>query len=332
MNDSMPSFSAKPRQIAFFLYQRVTLLDVAGPLQVFSEANERLGETGYDIHLTSLDGGPVLSDGGVTFDTSPLASLTLGARDTLIASGGDARLEAAGDERLKQHFRAGADACGRVASTCTGAFILAASGLLDGRRAVTHWRRCAELALISPTATIDPEPIFVEDDGVWTSAGVTAGIDMSLAFVEADHDRALALEIARAILVYAKRPGGQAQFSDALKRQTDAADGRFDTLHAWMAANLTADLRVEALAERCHMSPRNFARVYADATGQTPARAVEALRVDAARDQLEQSSDSIKTIAAKVGFGSEERMRRSFTRRYAVSPAAYRDRFAMAQG
>jgi transcriptional regulator GlxA family with amidase domain len=329
----MPAFSAKPdlidRHVAFLTYDGVKLLDVAGPLQVFSDANELLGRPAYGTTLASLYGGPVTTDTGVLLNTRRLAGVGLDTADTLIACGGNGVYTASRDNRLLAAIKRASEKCGRVASTCTGAFLLGAAGLLDGRRAVTHWQRCKDLAEACPKAEIDPDPIFIEDDGVWTSAGVTAGIDLALALVETDQGRDLALELARNMLVYVKRPGGQAQFSEALKQQTRSVSGRFDALHFWMRDNLTADLRVDALAARCGMSPRNFARLYTEETGHTPARAVEQMRVEAARAMLENPAVSIKTVAVQTGFGNDERMRRSFARQLGITPQAYRERFAV---
>ncbi len=330
----MPTFSANTplieRQIAFFIFEDVKLLDATGPLQVFADANEVLGYDAYITTLASQHGGPVKTDTGILLNTRRLAGVGLDETDTLIVCGGDGVYAAAKDHRLVAALLRSTEKCGRIASTCTGAFLLGAAGLLDGRRAVTHWRRCDQLAEACPKAEIDPDPIYIEDDSVWTSAGVTAGIDLALAMVEADHGREAALELARNLLVYVKRPGGQSQFSEALKEQTRSASGKFDALHFWMRDHLTADLRIEALAERSGMSARNFARLYIRETGHTPARSVEQFRVDAARAMLEDAKLSIKTIATACGFGNDERMRRSFARLMGVTPQAYRDRFAAA--
>jgi transcriptional regulator GlxA family with amidase domain len=330
----MPTFSANTplieRQIAFFIFEEVKLLDATGPLQVFADANAVLGYEAYITTLASHHGGPVVTDTGILLNTRRVAGVGLDETDTLIVCGGDGVYAASRDHRLVASLLRSTEKCGRIASTCTGAFLLGAAGLLDGRRAVTHWRRCDQLAEACPKAEIDPDPIYIEDDGVWTSAGVTAGIDLALVMVEADHGREAALELARNLLVYVKRPGGQSQFSEALKEQTRSASGKFDALHFWMRDNLTADLRIEALAERSGMSARNFARLYIRETGHTPARAVEQFRVDAARVMLEDVKLSIKTIATACGFGNDERMRRSFARLMGVTPQAYRDRFAAA--
>ena len=329
----MHAYSANPaeaeRSIAFLTFPNVKLLDVTGPLQVFADANRFLGRQAYATPLASHYGGPVETDAGVPLTTRRLAGIGLVDTDTLMIAGGHGVFTACRDQRLVAGIRKAHERGGRMAATCTGAFLLGAAGLLDGRRAVTHWNFCDELAARHPEVSVDPDPIFIEDNGVWTSAGVTAGIDLALALVEADHGSQLALELARSMLVYVKRPGGQSQFSEALKQQTRSASGRFDALHFWMKDNLSADLKVDALAERCGMSPRNFARLYGEETGHTPARMVEQFRVDAARAMLEDPDVSIKTVADRSGFGSDERMRRSFARLLGITPQAYRERFAM---
>jgi transcriptional regulator GlxA family with amidase domain len=328
----MPTNSAKhaqiERHVAFLLFENVKLLDVTGPLQVFSDANERLNRKAYTTSLASLYGGPVVTDTGITLTTRRLAGIGLDNPDTLIACGGKGVHQACRESRLISALARASQKCGRTASCCTGAFLLGAAGLLDDRRAVTHWKFCSDLARSYPKANVEIDPIFIEDGNLWTSAGVTAGIDMALAMVEADHGRSLALELARSMLVYVKRPGGQSQFSEALKEQYRSASGRFDALHLWLRDNLTADVRVDALAERCNMSPRTFARLYSAEVGRTPARTVERYRVDAARARLEGSSRSIKIISLECGFGNDERMRRSFLRQIGVAPQVYRDRFA----
>jgi transcriptional regulator GlxA family with amidase domain len=217
----------------------------------------------------------------------------------------------------------------RVCAVCTGAFLLAEAGLLDGRRAVTHWGSCDALQQPYPRITVERDPIFLRDGKVWTSAGVTAGIDLALALVEEDLGRAMALRVARHLVVFLKRPGGQSQFSAMLESQAQG-DGAFGDLHDWMARRLADDLGVDALAARAGMSPRNFARVYAKRMGTTPAKAVERLRVDAARRALEETDASIESIADRCGFGDEERMRRSFLRSLGVPPRHYRARFTRA--
>jgi len=214
----------------------------------------------------------------------------------------------------------------RVASVCTGAFLLGAAGLLDGRRAATHWRHCAELGRRHPAIRVESDPIYVKDGAIWTSAGVTAAIDLALALVEEDAGRALSLAVARHLVMFLKRPGGQAQFSAALSLQ--GAEDRFGDLHAWMGGRLNGDLSLPALARKAGMSERSFSRHYAKATGITPARAVERLRVEAARQLLADTRLPVKRIAQRCGFGSEETLRRSFNRLLASTPQEYRARFS----
>lgn len=216
----------------------------------------------------------------------------------------------------------------RTASVCSGTFLLAQAGLLQGRRAATHWAMCDMLKRGFPSIEVDMDAIFVQQGNVWTSAGVSAGIDLALALVEADCGRHVALQVARELVVFLKRPGGQAQFSQLLQAQTDDTAG-FDALHLWIADNLSdSELTVERLAEQSRMSPRNFARVYKQKTGRTPAKAIELFRVEAARRLLEDSQRNIDQVAHLCGFGDEERMRYTFHRHLSISPRDYRARFS----
>ncbi|MGZ8676474.1 MAG: GlxA family transcriptional regulator, partial [Solirubrobacterales bacterium] len=252
-----------------------------------------------------------------------------GPIDTLVVAGGFGVHEAVGDEALVRWLRSAAGRSRRVASVCSGSFLLARAGLLEGRRATTHWSSCEELARRHPEITVDPDPIFVHDGDVWTSAGVTAGMDLSLALVERDLGRETALAVARWLVLFLQRPGGQAQFSSHLAAQlADRAPLR--ELQSWIADNLDEDLRVEALADRAAMSPRNFARTFRREIGLTPAAYVEALRVERARQCLEQDSDPIERVADRCGFGTPETMRRAFARRVGIAPADYRARFRRA--
>ena len=234
--------------------------------------------------------------------------------------------QAASDALLVDWLRDRAGRVRRVGSVCSGAFLLAEAGVLDGRRAVTHWFFCADLARRFPAVRVEADPIFVRDGSVWTSAGITAGIDLALALVQEDLGRSIALAVARYLVVFLKRPGGQAQFSTALSLQM--AEDRFGMLHDWIAEHLTEDLSLRALAREAAMSERSFSRHYAEATGLTPARAVEHLRVEAARRLLSDSQLPVKRIAQRCGFGSEETMRRSFQRLLSVAPQDYRARFS----
>jgi transcriptional regulator GlxA family with amidase domain len=316
-----------PRRIEILAFPDVQLLDVAGPLQVFASANDLAQQAGRPrpyAPVVVADAPSVTASAGLALATGPLAR-DGAALDTLIVAGGYGVEAASRDPALLAWVRERSGHAARTASVCSGAFLLAAAGLLDGRRAVTHWGRCAEFARRFPAVRLDPEPIFVRDGAVWTSAGVMAGIDLALAMVEADIGRAAALAVARQLVVFLKRPGGQAQFSAVLALQE--AGGRFEALHAWIAGNLRADLSLAALADRAAMSARSFSRHYRHATGRTPARAVEEIRVEAARRLLEQGT-AVGRAASLCGFGSEETMRRSFLRVLGTGPRAYRERFS----
>ncbi len=305
-------------------FPRVQLLDVAGPLQVFASANDQAGaEPPYDPVVVAA-APTVASSAGLRLVPQPLPGPEV-AVDTLVVAGGAGIDAACEDARLVGWIAARAAAARRVCSVCSGAFLLAEAGLLDGRRAATHWGRSAQFARRYPRVRLEPDPIFVRDGDVWTSAGITAGIDLALALVEADLGHAVALAVARQLVVFLKRPGGQAQFSAALDLQ--AGSDRFAQLHAWIAGNLAGDLSAPALARAAGMSERSLARHYRDATGTTPARAVERLRVEAARRLLE-DGQAVKRVAARCGFGSEETLRRAFLRRVGVTPQDYRERFA----
>ena len=324
-----PRFSPKPaRVIEVLAYPAVQLLDVTGPVQVFASANDLVVNAGgappYRLKLVTQGDQGVMSSAGVALAAGPL-SQRMEALDTLLVAGGQGVEAAAANPALVDWLRQRAAQARRVASVCTGAFLLAAAGLLDGRRAVTHWKDCARLAQRFPAVRVEPDPIFVRDGPVWTSAGVTAGIDLALALVEEDLGRSMALAVARYMVVFLKRPGGQAQFSATLALQ--AADDKFGALHDWINRHLDDELSLPVLAGQAGMSERSFSRRYAAATGQTPARAIERLRVEAARRLLSESHQPVKRIAQRCGFGSEETMRRSFLRLLAVSPQDYRSRF-----
>jgi transcriptional regulator GlxA family with amidase domain len=329
--------SAPPRRIDVVAFPDVQLLDVAGPLQAFASANDIVRRHSnvplYAPRVISAVGepgspasAPITTSAGLALLVHPLPGPD-DPPDTLIVAGGWGVHEAVKDPMLLAWLRAQAARSRRVASVCTGAFLLAAAGLLDNRRAVTHWTRCNELARRFPAVRVEADPIFIRDDNVWTSAGITSGIDLALALIEADHGRALALDVARQLVVFLKRPGGQSQFSAALSLQS--AGDRFGELNAWIADNLAGDLSVTGLAQRAGMSERSFVRHYRADTGMTPARAVEQLRVEAARRLLADTALSVKRVAARCGFGSEETMRRSFLRLIAATPQSYRERFAV---
>ncbi len=317
-----------PRAVELLAFPDLQLLDLAGPLQVFASANERAAERGlappYAIRVVAPSDS-VTATAGLCFGAAPLPPVGTPV-DTLVVAGGQGVMRAADNQELVGWLRGHAADARRVASVCTGAFLLGAAGLLDGRQAVTHWEYCDRLARRYPLVTVDPDPIFIQDGLVWTSAGVTAGIDLALALVEEDLGRSLALAVARHLVVFLKRPGGQAQFSAALTLQ--ASDDRFASLHDWIGSHLDSELSLQRLAEQCGMSERSFGRRYAEATGLTPSRAVERLRVEAARQLLAETTMPVKRIARRCGFGTEETLRRSFQRVQGISPADYRSRFS----
>jgi transcriptional regulator GlxA family with amidase domain len=325
-----PRIPPSARRIELLAFAGAQLLDVAGPLQVFASANtQALARGAAAPYRTAVvaPASPVVTSCGLALLVAPLPRPGT-AVDTLLVAGGRGIAQAVCDAPLLRWFTARARRARRVGSVCTGAFMLGAAGLLDGRRAVTHWQDCDELARRFPRARVEVEPIFVHDGPVWSSAGVTAGIDLALAMVEADLGHDAAMAVARELVVFLKRPGNQAQFSSALALQQSS--GRFDALHAWMAAHLHADLSVVALAGRAGMSERSFVRHYSAATGQTPARAVQRLRVEAARRLLATTRWPLKRIAQRCGFGSEETLRRSLLRQAQTTPRDYRARFAAA--
>lgn len=317
-----------PKTIHVLTFANVQLLDVTGPLQVFASANDIAHQQGlpapYAPSVIASGGGAVMSSAGLAMLAE---SLPNGGSDTLIIAGGWGVHSAAVDESLVAWVREHAMGCRRVSSVCTGAFLLAASGWLDGRRVVTHWTRCDQLAQMYPRLHVEPNPIFINDGPVWTSAGVTAGIDLALAMVEEDLGRAMALEVARHLVVFLKRPGGQSQFS--VTRSLQQEGNRFDELQAWISENLTKDLGVPTLALQAGMSERSFIRHYRADTGQTPARAIELIRVETARRLLSDTGVPIKRVAVQCGFGCEETLRRSFLRAMGVTPLAYRERFSV---
>jgi transcriptional regulator GlxA family with amidase domain len=267
----------------------------------------------------------VMTSAGLALVAEPLPGADTPC-DTLVIAGGWGVYGAAEDPQLVEWVRQKARHSRRMTSVCTGAFLLAASGLLDGCRVATHWTRCEELARKYPRLQVEANPIFIQQGSLWTSAGVTAGIDLCLALVEQDLGRAVALEVARHLVVFLKRPGGQSQFSVTLSLQKGGS--RFSELHGWIAEHLHLDLNIATLAAACGMSERSFVRHYRAETGQTPARAVELIRVETARRQLADSAVAIKRIAAQCGFGSEETMRRSFIRALSITPQLYRERFS----
>ena len=326
----------QPRAIAIVAYPGVQSLDVSGPLEVFSGAQrlidaERRSQRGYRVLVVSPDGRPLRTSSGLTI--TPHASLRDAPDpiDTLILAGGAGYVEAASDERLLDWIVEASARSRRTASVCTGAFLLAAAGLLERRRATTHWASARELQRQYPDVRVDPEPIFTRDGDIWTSAGVTAGMDLALALVEEDLDREAALTIARHLVLFLRRPGNQSQFSATLAAQRARREPLREIQRA-LLEDIGGDHSVEAMAARAHMSPRHFARAFRAETGITPARHVERVRLEAARRRLEDTSEPLAAIALACGFASAETMRRVFLRTLHVGPAEYRRRFRTAAG
>ncbi|RQR37816.1 GlxA family transcriptional regulator [Burkholderia sp. Bp9142] len=315
------------RKVVLVIFSGAKLLDITGPIQVFTEAHLKNGAPAYKIEIASEAGGLVTTDSGVVLQSVPLESVFADAVDTLLIAGGDLAAPPNASAALRSCLAPHLNRPRRLGAVCLGAFTLAQIGALDGREATTHWAVCDRLQREHPSVTVKPDAIFVASDGVWTSAGVSAGIDMALAMIEEDLGHEVALKIARLLVLYLKRPGGQSQFSFELRRQIRDARGRFDDLHLWINGNLAEDLSVPVLAAAAHMSPRNFARVYLRETGQSPARAIEQIRLEAARRLLLEGTDAIKQIAHSTGFGDDERMRRAFIKTLGVSPQDYRSRF-----
>lgn len=332
MSTTLATAARKPRLILFVGFPGMCMLDIAGPQTVFwcaSKAMEERGLPGYLRHTVSLDGGLVQTLEGVAMQTERLDDFPVDDIDTIVVPGAPDIVDAVRRHgALVDGLRARAAGTRRMSSVCTGAFVLAAAGLLDGKRAATHWLMHDLLRASHPLVEVDREAIFVQHGDTWTSGGVTAGIDLALAMVEEDCGREVALAVARELVVFVKRPSGQPQLSRMLQAQ--AGDGPlFDELHMWIMANLgQPDLGVEALAARMRMSPRNFSRVYKEKTGQTPARAVERFRLEAACRLLEDSARQVDQIALLCGFGDEGRMRKTFQRHLHASPSAYRQRLA----
>jgi transcriptional regulator GlxA family with amidase domain len=321
--------------VLFVLFDGVQALDVTGPLEVFDGANEwrtyHGGSPVYDIRTASLGGTVVRTSSGLRLvpdeDLRGYRSGAgggNGAPSLLIVPGGDGSGWA--DPELVAWLRAHGPAAHRLVSVCTGVFLLAEAGLLDGRKATTHWAYCGALAARYPGIVVDPDPIFVRDGNIATSAGVTAGIDLALALVEDDLGRAAALDIARRLVVFLRRPGNQAQFSAQLAGQLASREPLRD-VQQWIADHPAADLSVQALASQASLSPRQFARAFAAEVGIPPGRYVDRVRLETARRRLEDTADGIEQTARSCGYGTPEAMRRAFVRALGVGPGEYRRRF-----
>jgi transcriptional regulator GlxA family with amidase domain len=333
MAENGAASASRPRRILILVYPGITLLDFTGPAQVFIMATRLMTEEGkpppYEVTLVSPTGGTVVAEGGIGLQTVAFEDIPADAPvDTALVPGGWGVWTGNIDPRILVWVRAMALRARRLVSVCIGAFILADAGVLQGRRVATHWFFCDTLRRANDTLLVENDPIFIEDGGIWSSAGVSAGIDLSLALVEEDLGHGEALRLAQFLVLFLKRHGGQTQFSQVLSAQVADATGRFAALHAWMAENLASDLRIEALAERANMTPRTFVRAYREHTGMTPAKSVELLRVESAKRLLVAQLDlAVATVAVRCGFIDQERMRRAFMRAIGVSPADYRSYF-----
>ena len=306
------------RTVLIVLFDDVQSLDVTGPLEVFAHLR------GYQITTASLGAAPVTTSSGLRLSPDADLAHLKKAPDLLLVPGGEGARRR--DPDLVAWLRANASRARRLASVCTGAFLLAEAGLLDGRRVTTHWAHCQDLAAQYPDITVDPDPIFIKDDTLATSAGVTAGIDLALALVEDDLGRDVALAVARQLVVFLRRPGSQAQFSAQLAAQTATRPPLRDIQH-WITEHPGADLSVETLAQRASLSPRQFARAFAAQVGMPPGRYVDRARLEAARRRLEDTAADVAATARACGYGTPEAMRRAFVRALGVGPAEYRRRF-----
>ena len=331
-NDGDEKLPVEARRIVFVAVPPVQLLDVVGPYEVFSrvarswEGLLQADHAGYRVEVVSVGRDPLVTSGcGLMLGAQGYYRDLTGPVDTLLVVGGEGARTVV-DPAVLAWLRDWAPRVRRLGSVCTGAFVLAAAGLLDGRRAVTHWRWCAQLAQAYPGVQVEVEPIYLRDGNVYTSAGITAGMDLALALVEEDYGTSVTLQVARELVLFLRRPGGQSQFSPVLARQESERRPLRD-LHAWVLAHLDQRLDVETLARQAAMSPRHFARVFAHEFGVTPARYVEQVRVETARRQLEGAMLSVAAVATACGFGSADVMRRAFLRLLQVTPQEYRERF-----
>src|SRR5215472_3845361 len=320
----------KRKRVGLLGFDGVMALDLVGPFDAFVTAgvDEGSGEAGscYEVVIIGLTNQPFVAESGVVFqphrsmsDAPPL--------DTLIIPGGRGLRQPQTLATVAKWVKSRARGIRRIATVCTGTYGLAATGLLDGRQVTTHWRHARQLACRFPRLKVNANALFLKDGQFYTCAGITSGIDLSLALIEEDFGPRVALSVARELVVYLKRPGGQEQFSEPLKFQTQASD-RFADLAAWIQGHLREDLSAEALADRACLSPRHFSRRFKDAFDATPAAFVESLRLTEARERLALPNQTIESVAASVGFKSADAFRRAFERRYGLKPTAYRKHFA----
>jgi transcriptional regulator GlxA family with amidase domain len=305
------------RQIVFLIYPGFQLLDAAGPIAAF-EIADRYEPGTYALRVVAAEPGLVASSSGASIQARPFGRAR--GIDTLVIAGGDGSRSAVSSAKTQRFIRHCAAHARRTASVCSGSYLLAAAGLLDGKRATTHWSRAADFARKFPRVRLDPDRIFVKDGSIWTSAGISAGIDLSLAMIEADLGESVAKRTAQQLVVYYRRPGGQSQFSALL--DMERANGRFAELLDYVRSHLNKRHSVTDLAEHICMSPRHFSRAFRSETGMSPAKAIEQLRAETARGSLAGEGRSIHDVARRCGFGNAERMRRTFLRLYGAPPSA----------
>jgi transcriptional regulator GlxA family with amidase domain len=316
---------AEPRLIVMLVYQGVMAMDVCGPLEAFATANFLAKRPLYRLAIAAMNTTPVETSLGLRLMPDVALADIEGPIDTLLVSGGFGQANASVDQRLLAGLRASRLRTRRCGSICTGAFVLAAAGLLDGRRATTHWAMAAELARRYPQVAVELDRVYVRDGDIYTSAGVTTGIDLALGLIEEDHGRTLALKVAREMVAYLKRPGSQPQVSNHLLAQF-ATSPPVRLAQEWALENMAADLGVKALATQAHMGQRNFRRAFVEETGETPREFVERIRIDAARDLFEEAQLPMQVVATRCGFATVGKLRRAFVRRLGVTPQHYRER------
>ena len=323
------SRTSTPHRVAMLGFPQAQILDITGPLEVFARTSRWLRDhqdlsfDAYEIELVAPRAGPIVTSGGLQL-LAARAYTDMRPADSLLIAGGIGYEALLKDRALLDWIRRQASKVGRIGSICTGALVLAAAGLLDGKRATTHWAYCDRLEKLAPGARVERDAIFVHDT-LYTSAGVTSGMDMALALVEADWGKACALAVAQELVMYLKRPGGQSQFSRFLS--AERRDDVFGNLELWILEHLDADLSVESLARRADMSTRHFARMFTQRLGATPAAYVRRLRVEHARARIESGAARVKQVARECGFADEQKLRRAFRQVLGVSPAEYRARF-----
>ncbi|MGO4339255.1 GlxA family transcriptional regulator [Labrys sp. KB_33_2] len=334
VEDKLTSFSAtttsnSPREVVILITENAITLDAAGPIQAFHEVGLRYKDRAYQITVASPYGGVIPLDSGIKLDSNCIFDLSAEKIDTLLVISSYKFLNYTGEAALIGWLKETKTRIRRIGSLSMGTFLLAEAGLLDGADVVMHWRWHASMTKRFSSMTVLSNCLYARRGNVWTSAGMTSGIDMALAMIEEDHGRALALDVARTLLVFMHRPGGQAQISIPLAAQSRDIGSRFGALHEWVMTNLSRRLDIEVLADWMGMSPRTFARQYKEAVGDTPAKTIRRMRIEVARSLLEKTSNSISSIAVQCGFSDVENMRRAFLKDVQVGPAEYREQLVV---